>query len=161
MSYYTGGILILHWRKPPPFWEFVKEPEKIFWPRNFDKMSFAWTIFSMATRWIQGKYEACARESRPGGKNTRRLVHAVFLHFFAALRANAIQIMGMAGECEIVFAGYFLLQAFDARIAYFHYFSAMQANQVIMVGIGPGHFITGQVVAELDFGREASLAEKL
>lgn len=67
----------------------------------------------------------------------------------------------MAAQFEAVFFGQFALQFFDAGIADFHNLTAAEADQVVVVAVGPGHFIAGDAVAEVDLHSQARVAEQL
>lgn len=63
-------------------------------------------------------------------------------------------------EQKAMLASQFRLKSLDARIADFHNLAATQAEQVIMMRFWPGDFVTGDIVAKLDFGSKPGGAKQ-
>lgn len=80
--------------------------------------------------------------------------------FAVAFGAIAIEVVDMACERIAVLFGKVALKSFDARIEDFLNPAAFEADKMVMMAIGMGHFITGDIVRELDFGSNAGIAKQ-
>ena len=81
--------------------------------------------------------------------------------FFPAFVTDAIEIVHMACEGKTAFSCDVFLPFFNVGIVDFFNFSALQANEMVMVAGGIGHFVAGDVIAEMDFSGKTGFTEEL
>lgn len=81
--------------------------------------------------------------------------------FFPAFVTDAIEIVHMACEGKTAFSCDVFLPFFNVGIVDFFNFSALEANEMVMVAGGIGHFVAGDVIAEMDFSGKTGFTEEL